>query len=35
VWAHRADPLQPVSFGVAISTADQRWQQYVDGIAAA
>jgi DNA-binding response OmpR family regulator len=35
VWAHRADPLQPVSFGVAISTADQRWQQYVDGVAAA
>jgi DNA-binding response OmpR family regulator len=35
VWAHRADPLQPVSFGVEISTADQRWQQYVDGVAAA
>jgi hypothetical protein len=27
--------LQPVSFGVAISTADQRWQQYVDGVVAA
>jgi DNA-binding response OmpR family regulator len=35
VWAHRADPLQPVSFGVEISTADQRWQQYVDAVAAA
>jgi DNA-binding response OmpR family regulator len=35
VWAHRADPLQPVSFGVAISSTDQRWQQYVDGVAAA
>ena len=35
VWAHRADPLQPVSCGVEISTADQRWQKYVDGIAAA
>jgi DNA-binding response OmpR family regulator len=35
VWAHRADPLQPVSCGVAISTADQRWQRYVDAVAAA
>ena len=33
VWAHRADPLQPVSCGVALSTADQRWQQYVDAVA--
>ena len=35
VWAHRADPLQPVSCGVSLSTADQRWQRYVDGVAAA
>ena len=33
VWAHRADPLQPISCGVALSTADQRWQQYVDAVA--
>jgi DNA-binding response OmpR family regulator len=33
VWAHRADPLQPLSCGVALSTADQRWQQYVDAVA--
>ena len=35
VWAHRADPLQPVSCGVAISSTDQRWHQYVDAVAAA
>ncbi|MGD9902409.1 MAG: hypothetical protein AB7U83_02980 [Vicinamibacterales bacterium] len=35
VWAHRADPLQPVSCGIALSTVDQRWQRYVDGVAAA
>jgi DNA-binding response OmpR family regulator len=33
VWAHRADPLQPVSCGVSLPTADQRWQQYVDAVA--
>lgn len=35
VWAHRGDPLQPVSCGVQLSTADQRWQRYVDAVAAA
>ena len=36
VWAHRADPLQPVSCGVAFSAADDaRWQSCVDAIAAA
>jgi DNA-binding response OmpR family regulator len=35
VWAHRADPLQPVSFGVELPAADQRWQQYVDTVAVA
>ncbi len=35
VWAHRGDPLQPVSCGVQLATADQRWQRYVDAVAAA
>lgn len=36
VWAHRPDPLQPVSCGVAFSMPDNpRWQSYVDAIAAA
>lgn len=36
VWAHRADPLQPVSCGVAFSAAENpRWQSYVDAVAAA
>lgn len=34
VWTHRADPLQPVSYGVAISAADPHWQRYVDGVGA-
>jgi DNA-binding response OmpR family regulator len=33
VWMHRADPLQPVSCGVALTTDDQRWQRYVDAVA--
>lgn len=36
VWAHRADPLQPVSCGVAFAAIENpRWQSYVDAIAAA
>jgi hypothetical protein len=36
VWAHRPDPLQPVSCGVAFSAPDNaRWQSYVDAVAAA
>jgi hypothetical protein len=36
VWAHRADPLQPVSCGVAFSAAENpRWQSYVDAVAIA
>ncbi|MEZ5421345.1 MAG: PilZ domain-containing protein [Vicinamibacterales bacterium] len=36
VWAHRPDPLQPVSCGVAFSAPDDaRWQTYVDTLAAA
>lgn len=36
VWAHRPDPLQPVSCGVAFSVGDTaRWQTYVDAVAAA
>jgi CheY-like chemotaxis protein len=36
VWAHRPDPLQPVSCGVAFSAPENtRWQSYVDAIAAA
>lgn len=36
VWAHRADPLQPVSCGVAFTVPDDsRWQSYVDRIATA
>lgn len=36
VWAHRHDPLQPVSCGVAFTAAENpRWQSYVDAIAAA
>ena len=36
VWAHRADPLQPVSCGVAFDMPDDpRWQSYVDAVAAA
>lgn len=36
IWAHRADPLQPVSCGVAFSMPDNpRWQSYVDAVAAA
>lgn len=36
VWAHRPDPLQPVSCGVAFSMPDNpRWQSYVDAVAAA
>jgi hypothetical protein len=36
VWAHRPDPLQPVSCGVAFSASDNaRWQSCVDALAAA
>ena len=36
VWAHRPDPLQPVSCGVAFAAADNpSWQTYVDAVAAA
>ena len=36
VWAHRPDPLQPVSCGVAFAMPDNpRWQSYVDAVAAA
>lgn len=36
VWAHRADPQQPMSCGVAFSAPDNlRWQSYVDAVAAA
>ena len=36
VWAHRSDPLQPVSCGVAFTAPDNpRWQSYVDAVAAA
>ncbi len=36
VWAHRADPLQPVACGVAFAMPDDpRWQSYVDAVAAA
>lgn len=34
IWAHRTDPLQPVSCGVAFSMPDNpRWQSYVDAVA--
>lgn len=36
IWAHRADPLQPVSCGVAFVVPDDvRWQSYVDRLATA
>ncbi len=36
VWAHRADPLQPMACGVAFAMPDNpRWQSYVDAVAAA
>jgi DNA-binding response OmpR family regulator len=36
IWAHRADPLQPVACGVAFGPHENpRWQSYVDQIAAA
>ncbi|MGE0814064.1 MAG: PilZ domain-containing protein [Vicinamibacterales bacterium] len=36
VWAHRADPLQPVACGVAFTMADTtRWHTYVDQVAMA
>lgn len=36
VWAHRADPLQPVSCGVVFTVPDDaRWHSYVDRIATA
>lgn len=35
VWAHRADPLQPVACGVSFAMPDDpRWQSYVDAVAA-
>jgi len=36
VWAHRPDPLQPVSCGVAfLAAANPQWQSYVDDVAVA
>jgi ActR/RegA family two-component response regulator len=35
VWAHRADPLQPVSCGVSLTSGDARWEHYVDAVTAA
>ena len=35
VWSHRTDPLQPVSCGVSFAVSDQRWQTFVDTVAAA
>ncbi len=35
VWAHRADPLQPLSCGVSFAMPDDpRWQSYVDAVSA-
>lgn len=36
IWAHRGDPLQPVSCGVEFPAAgNERWQTYVDEVAIA
>jgi DNA-binding response OmpR family regulator len=36
VWAHRADPLQPLSCGVAFTLPENsRWHSYVDQVAVA